>query len=95
MKPMPVSLLNPLELVVDRIGLHALVEDNIRLHTAGELTTVHNAATRLDAQLRIAQLREFAAWLETPAQLARDHITVHLYPESDPETQVPNSSHNC
>lgn len=78
MNPLPVSIVNPLELVVDRIGLTELVRDNLRMHEAAQLTTVHTDASRIDAMLRIEQLKAFMGTLEAnPAP----HVTVFLYPE--------------
>lgn len=73
----PISLLNPLELVVDRIGLRELVRDNLHMHEAAQLTTVHTDASRADATGRITQLQQFLAWLDAPAR--DDHVSVFLY----------------
>lgn len=77
----PVSILNPVELMVDRIGLQELVRDNIKMHQLAQLTTLHTDASRLQARVQLEQLEAFVAWLDEPEQLAHPHVSVFVYPE--------------
>lgn len=80
MKPAKISVLNPLAVLVDKIGFEELIRDNIRIHQASSLTTTLNDEQRLDAALQTAQLEEFAVWItEQPA----GPVSVLLYPDAE------------
>jgi hypothetical protein len=84
MLPAGISILNPIELLVDRSGLEELVRDNIRIHQAGSMAAAHSPESRLNATLLIQQLEEFAAWV---AAQPDGPVSMLMYP--DPGQDAP------